>query len=79
MDEVKQELKTLETKNAELIVDLTQSCNNEKLTNEANSMLVSKRAELHSQLLKFKKSSEDFKKELEAEKLGRAEDIAKLT
>lgn len=39
LDEVKGELKSLQTKNIEFVANLNQSQENEKLTNEANSHL----------------------------------------
>ena len=79
LEELKTKLELAEEQNAQLTSDLKTAQDNEREVREANSTLVSERAEIHSEYLRYKKSSEDFEAKLKAEQQGRAEDIAKLT
>lgn len=79
LEDIKNKLEASNARNAELVFDLQTSQENEKLAKEANSTLISEHAEIHSQYLRFKKSSEDFENELKAERLSYAKDIMKLT
>lgn len=78
LEDLKNKLEISEAENTKLASELQTAQGNECQTKQANSTLVLECAEIHSQYLKFKKSSKYFENELKAEKLGRAKDIAKL-
>ena len=79
LGELKNKLELAEEQNAKLVSDVKIVQDNEREVREANSTLLFERAEIHSEYLKYKRSSEDFEGKLKAEQQGRAEDIAKLT
>ena len=67
LEELKNKLELAEEQIAKLASDVKTAQDNEREVREANSTLVSERAEIHSECLKYKRSSEDFEAKLKAE------------